>query len=359
MVSRRRVIRSGRTQPDLVGRLDEVSTLANRGIDGAQLDQVAPRGASSSPKGRRADRLEGGRVQEQPEGPIAQRAHTQRGHRAAVIGPVLLILGSALGLLVTVSPVDGPVSAQSPRQAPGKPKTAMTTSLLAPHDALGRSSVQGRDHLDDDDDLPPDCVPDATGPPSAPYELGLVGQLSGGTLTSSATTVSDIAAKFCALVTLVNSSPPCAATGDVDSPVDGQVFGPMSVLLTLVPDMSPTIGFTAQPGVITGGFTCQPSTNGLAVTLNASVGGSTSPIFGVSCAIGPVQIPLTGAVTGPLTDTTATLKSNDFVIPALQPSATCPSAVATQVDAIAGLPLAVGSSTANLPVTASLYQPVP
>jgi hypothetical protein len=43
----------------------------------------------------------------------------------------------------------------------------------------------------------------------------------------------------------------------------------------------------------------------------------------------------------------------------VQPSPTCPSAVAANVDDIAGLPLAAGRATATLPVTASIYQPAP
>jgi len=167
-----------------------------------------------------------------------------------------------------------------------------------------------------------------------------------------------IDAKFCGIITLVNGTPPCGTTGSVDSPTDGQKYGPLSVVLTLVPKMTPTIGFVANPGTITGGFSCTSSQNGLAVALNANVSGTTAPLFGVSCTI-RATIPLTGAVTGPLTDTTATLTSNDLNVPALQPSTTCPAAVAANVDMIAGLPLAPGHSSATLPVIASIYQPGP
>ena len=132
-------------------------------------------------------------------------------------------------------------------------------------------------------------------------------RLTNGALATGSATVSGIDAKFCGIVTLVNGTPPCGVTGSVDSPTDGQKYGPLSVVLTLVPGMTPTIGFIANPGTITGGFSCTSSQNGLAVALNANVSGSTAPLFGVSCTIGPVTIPLTGAVTGPLTATTATL----------------------------------------------------
>jgi hypothetical protein len=123
--------------------------------------------------------------------------------------------------------------------------------------------------------------------------------------------------------------------------------------------MSPVVGLVANPGPISGTLSCGSSQNGLAVALDAVVGGSTAPLFGVSCTIGPVTIPLGGSVTGPLGSATATLTGNDFGVPAIQPSPTCPSAVASNIDAIAGLPLAAGGASATLPATASLYQPGP
>ena len=205
--------------------------------------------------------------------------------------------------------------------------------------------------------IPRDCVPNPAGPPTSPYQLGLVGTAANGSLTAGPATVANVNAKFCGIVTLVNGTPPCGATGAAESPVDGQVYGPLSVVLTLVPGMTPTIGFTANPGTITGGFSCSSSQNGLAVSLDARVSGSTAPLFGVSCTIGPLDLPLTGAVTGPLSAANATLSSSDFTVPALTPSSTCPASVAANIDDIAGLPLAPGRASASLPITASLYQP--
>ena len=206
--------------------------------------------------------------------------------------------------------------------------------------------------------LPSDCVPNPAGPPTSPYQLGLVGTAANGSLTAGPATVANVNAKFCGIVTLVNGTPPCGATGTVNSPVDGQMYGPLSVVLTLVPGMTPTIGFSANPGTITGGFSCSSSQNGLAVSLNARVSGSTAPLFGVSCTVGPLDLPLTGAVTGPLGAAKATLSSNDFTVPALTPSPSCPASVAANIDDIAGLPLSPGRASASLPVTASLYQPL-
>ncbi len=207
--------------------------------------------------------------------------------------------------------------------------------------------------------LPSDCVPNPAGPPFSPYELGLVGTATNGSLTAGPATVAGVNAKFCGIVTLVQGTPPCPVTGTVESPIDGQMYGPLSVALTLVPGMTPTIGFTAHPGTITGGFNCSSSQNGLSVFLNAQVSGSTAPLFGVSCTIGPFEVPLTGLVTGPVSALTATLTSSDFTVPAVTPSPSCPASVAANVDDIAGLPLPPGRASASLPITASLYQPPP
>ncbi len=62
-------------------------------------------------------------------------------------------------------------------------------------------------------------------------------------------------------------------------------------------------------------------------------------------------------MTGPFTDLTATLTSNDFTIPAVQTSPSCPAGVPANIDAIVGLPMPPGGASISLPVTASLYLP--
>ena len=133
-------------------------------------------------------------------------------------------------------------------------------------------------------------MPNPAGPPAAPYELGLVGTATNGALSAAAASVAGIDDKFCGIVTLVTGTPPCGTTGSIDSPADGRV-GALSVALTLVPGMTPTIGFVPNPGTISGGFACTSSQNGLSVDLDAKVSGNTAPLFGVSCTIGPVTIP--------------------------------------------------------------------
>lgn len=229
---------------------------------------------------------------------------------------------------------------------------------------VGRSSTQG-DLADQGKllsassaNLPADCMPKPSGPPGAPYQLGVVGTVHNGVITAGPATIADITAKFCGVVTVVPGKPPCGATGSVSSPQDGQIFGSLSAELTMIPGLDPKVPFVAHPGSITGGFSCVSSENGLAVSLDAKVSGSTG-LFGLSCTIGPLTIPLTGVVTGPLANATITLRSNDFAVPAVQSSPTCAGAVPANLDQIAGLPIRPGGATATLPATTSIYQPGP
>jgi hypothetical protein len=204
--------------------------------------------------------------------------------------------------------------------------------------------------------IPADCVPKPSGPPGSPYQLGIVGSIDNGLLSAGSATVFNVSAKFCAVVTLVNGTPPCAATGSVSAPADGQVFGSMSATLTLVPGLAPAVPFVAHPGTITGGFSCQSSSGGLPVHLTAVVSASTG-LYGLSCTIGPLTIPLSGTLTGPLTHASVTLKSDDFAVPGVSSSSACSGEVPADFDEIAGLPIAAGGASVVLPATVELYRP--
>jgi hypothetical protein len=279
-----------------------------------------------------------------------------------------LVAGAALLLGTAASIASGSGSSRAVLPAPGAP-----VSGRAMHSSDTRSRPVGRGRLVSDvlprriqgspellassEPLPADCIPKPAGPPGEPYQLGLVGTVQNGVLTAGPATVADITAKFCGVVTVVNGTAPCGATGSVLSPPDGQVFGSLSATLTLVPGMTPKVPFVANAGTITGGFSCESSSaNGLAVTLDANVSGSTG-LFGLSCTIGPLTIPLSGVLTGPLSNASVTLRSNDFAVPVVSPSPTCAGAVPANLDAIAGLPIPAGKASATLPATAALYQP--
>ena len=286
--------------------------------------------------------------------------------RLAAAVALLLVLCSCI---VAVARSDRPAGAngadRSAARAPrpfhsASPAHSRLTSRLtsASHRNAATADAQrsGLPPLSPTAGLPADCVPKPQGPPGAPYELGLVGTVHKGVLTAGPATVADITAKFCGVVTVVNGKPPCGATGSVVSPEDGQVFGSLSATLSLIPKMSPKVPFVAHPGIITGGFRCASSHNGLAVTLNATVTGSTG-LYGLSCTIGPLTIPLSGVLTGPLSHASIILRSNDFAVPAVSVSPACPGQVPANLDAIAGLPIRPGGASVTLPATATLYQP--
>jgi hypothetical protein len=304
----------------------------------------------------------GGKVGGEPAGLGKRAGRVWRVRKKALLGAALVIAATAVAQaplwLSSAVPTEAAAGHGSGAGSGAATATHTGGSLLRTNGRRSENaSLVSSKVMLTASNIPSDCVPNPAGPPTSPYELGLVGTAANGSLTAGPATVAGINAKFCGIVTLVNGTPPCGATGAVESPIDGQIYGPLSVALTLVPGMSPTIGFTANPGTITGGFSCGSSQNGLAVTLDARVSGSTAPLFGVSCTIGPLDLPLTGTVTGPLSAATATLSSSDFTVPAVTPSPTCPASVAANIDAIAGLPLSPGQASASLPITASLYQP--
>ena len=256
---------------------------------------------------------------------------------------VLLAALVASAVVITTGAQRGAVPARAAVTMQARLDSLPTATSVTPVAALGST-------------LPADCIPKLSGPPGSPYQLGLVGTVRNGTLKAGNTTVANISAAFCAVVTLVNGTPPCGATGTVAAPEDGQTFGKIAATLTLVPGMKPSVPFTAHPGEITGGFACGSSQGGLSVSLTAVVSGSTG-LFGLSCTIGPLTIPLSGVLTGPLTDASVTLAGNDFPVPAVGSSTTCAGQVPSQIDAIAGLPIPAGEATITLPATASLYRP--
>ena len=216
-----------------------------------------------------------------PEGPrLRARSGLGRYTRGAILVGAILVVGGSLCVWRGQAAETGGVAISHPSTSHGK----------SPDRSSARTGTTKRIALTSSD-LPDDCVPNPAGPPNSTYQLGLVGTAANGALSTGSATVY-VNAKFCGIVTLVTGTPPCGATGSVNSPTDGQEYGPLSILLTLVPKMDPTIGLVANPGTITGGFSCSSSQNGLPVALNANVSGSTAPLFGVSCTI-RATIPLT------------------------------------------------------------------
>jgi len=116
--------------------------------------------------------------------------------------------------------------------------------------------------------------------------------------------------------------------------------------------------FTAT-SALTG--TAQLQSNGsITSTISASLE-TTAQVGPFSCTIGPIAAQLTTGTSGDLTGTPITgplggvqsgvLVADDFSVPAVQPSATCPGLVAVLTNALAGLPLAPGASSLRFDTT--------
>lgn len=118
-----------------------------------------------------------------------------------------------------------------------------------------------------------------------------------------------------------------------------------------------TVSFT-QPLAAT--IAPQPASNGgldIAITTSNQ---ATQSVLGMSCSVVLNQVTfttrgsgrLTGRpVTGPTAAGSAEVVSNDFPVPAVQPSASCPPAVAATFNKLLGLPLGPGVATFTAPFT--------
>ncbi len=107
--------------------------------------------------------------------------------------------------------------------------------------------------------------------------------------------------------------------------------------------------------------TAQIHANGaITSTISASLE-TTAQVGPFSCTIGPITAQLTTGTSGDLTGTPITgllggvqsgvLVADDFAVPAVQPSATCPGLVAVLTNSLAGLPLAPGASSLRFDTT--------
>jgi hypothetical protein len=208
--------------------------------------------------------------------------------------------------------------------------------------------------------VPAGCRPSYNAPP---YQLGFTGTFSAGKLQVGPVTVGGltggISGTFCGIAEVEPGTGGCPAQVVLLSPSQGQQFNPLGITFSVVPGMQPEIkNGSVQPGPLSGVALC-PSPNGqnaLEVSATADAGASTG-LFGLSCVVGPVSIPLTGTLTGTPPQLTGTLNSPPFTVPAGQASATCPHSVADLLNSIAGLPNKAASL--SITVTANTYAPSP
>jgi hypothetical protein len=228
--------------------------------------------------------------------------------------------------------------------------------------------------------LPGDCIPQNL--PGKVGELGVVGvfgatpakdasgnpsgQLAAkpGSLTAGPVSVPGINGELCGTVAVAPSTDPiCPASGQVTIPKDGQRFSPtIKAGIAVIPGIFPQLPFTPQTQQIVGNLVCNhgSSSSGLQAQVNAIVGGGAS-LFGVDCVV-TVHLSLVGSATGPLLGIPGwylggTFTSDDFSIPAVGPTPSCPPGVASNLNSIVGLPLAPGRAILNLPFALEVYAP--
>jgi hypothetical protein len=213
--------------------------------------------------------------------------------------------------------------------------------------------------------LPADCKPSGAGPPVVPYQLGTVLQIghppgtdptvADGSLSGGAVSVSGIAASLCGVVTVVaGPSKSCPVTASITVPADGQSFVPLTAILSLVAGQPLAVPFRVVPRAITAALGCGPSLTGLVVNFATTIEGSTG-LFGVACLV-PGAAHLSTVLTSPsgsFSDFRGTA-TGSITLPGASVSPTCPQSVVTNLDTLAGLPLA---AQVTLPAKAALYLP--
>jgi hypothetical protein len=195
--------------------------------------------------------------------------------------------------------------------------------------------------------------PTATFAPANQYGIRFNGTLSGGSLSVGATlTAANISARFCGLQNPFSLNGAVAANGVAFDPAIATILRTIQLPLTVEP--------AAAALQITG----KDPSGALEARMTTNVSSSVT-VAGVTCAVGPISMVLTTgqsgqlrgvAFTGPIDQARGVIVSNDFAVPPVQPSATCPSFVATLVNVMAGLPLAAGRSQITLNVEFGLHQ---
>jgi hypothetical protein len=195
--------------------------------------------------------------------------------------------------------------------------------------------------------------PAPTYAPANQYGIRFNGTLSAGSLSVGSTlTAANVAARFCGLQNPFSLNGAVAANGIAFDPAATTVLRTIQLPLSVRP--------AAASLLITG----KDPNGALEATMTTNVIASVT-VAGVTCTVGPVAMTLTtgpsgtlhGApFTGPIDHTTGRIVSDDFAVPAVRPSLTCPSFVASLVNVMAGLPLPAGSSQITLNVVFGLHQ---
>lgn len=165
-----------------------------------------------------------------------------------------------------------------------------------------------------------------------------------GTMSLARAKATSLSAKACGAVTgKLGAMVLTVRPGDIEFPAM-----PVKLLFVSVPS---TITVNAP---LSGPFKPGPGLTSAEVKLKANLSAS-AKFMGFSCVIGPLTPTLTTGKSGSLHGTTFTgslkkgftgkVVANDFAVPAIHSSKTCPWLFATLANALAGLPVAPGKAS--------------
>jgi hypothetical protein len=206
--------------------------------------------------------------------------------------------------------------------------------------------------------LPEDCIPGQQG---AQIQLGAYATFAGslsivGPYGPEAS--AQVSGDFCGTADIVEVPPiQCAESlaVELNIPADGQDFNLPGVDISLVPGITPEVTDTHIIAEPIHTLICVSNTPG-AIKLDLSVSVSTAAsLFGATCIVGPVTLPLTGVLFGPLSGFTFQLRSSSFGIPVANPTVDCPSNVTSQLNQLLDFPLSPGASTVSLSGNGTAY----
>ena len=250
---------------------------------------------------------------------------------------VAYAIAAVIVLIITVLPVSaGAVAAKSTSTggrtlAPsaGKPADAVSSAcpgLVAQH-------------------------PDATPRAGAFYGIPVAAKVTNGAFKVGAAVQSaDVSGTICGYFVLpsmaLDSSPvptpSCPGCSISFASSEGNIYNAAALPLTVTPT-GPVTGKPLQKLAPNGGLILELNTP---VTANVGV-----PELGVNCGV-PITVQLSTdparggqAITGPITGASSQVAASNLVVPAIQPSVTCPSSLAVPFGQVAGLPAGGGQAT--------------
>ncbi len=196
---------------------------------------------------------------------------------------------------------------------------------------------------------------------SAYYGVPIASEITGGTLDiGTVVKTTGLSATICGLLRFpqLTASIPGQVCNAATEAAGCFSYGQATTSIDGLVDLPTTI--SPGPATVTVLHTTAPD-GGLEIDIAAQV---TTHVhiarFGVDCSVGPIDLtlttatsgPLSGApVTGPLYDATAKIVSAAFAVPGANASLTCPAGLVPATDQLVGLPAAPGVALFSAPMT--------